>query len=102
RRRRPRDGGARDRAAARARLRRSVRPMKHPMRGSPIVALFAAVLVAVAVMGSRDAAAQSVEVAAAAPANAKAIPDRPRVGLVLSGGGARGGAHLGVLKVLEE
>lgn len=27
---------------------------------------------------------------------------RPRVGLVLSGGGARGGAHLGVLKVLEE
>lgn len=27
---------------------------------------------------------------------------RPRIGLVLSGGGARGGAHLGVLKVLEE
>jgi NTE family protein len=26
----------------------------------------------------------------------------PRVGLVLSGGGARGGAHLGVLKVLED
>jgi NTE family protein len=26
---------------------------------------------------------------------------RPRVGLVLSGGGARGGAHVGVLKVLE-
>ena len=29
-------------------------------------------------------------------------PRRPRVGLVLSGGGARGGAHIGVLKVLEE
>ncbi|MFM0740837.1 patatin-like phospholipase family protein [Paraburkholderia xenovorans] len=29
-------------------------------------------------------------------------PDRPPVGLVLSGGGARGYAHLGVLKVLEE
>jgi NTE family protein len=28
--------------------------------------------------------------------------DRPRVGLVLSGGGAKGGAHVGVLKVLEE
>jgi NTE family protein len=28
--------------------------------------------------------------------------DRPRVGLVLSGGGARGAAHVGVLKVLEE
>src|SRR5689334_10113522 len=27
---------------------------------------------------------------------------RPRVGLVLAGGGARGGAHIGVLKVLEE
>jgi len=29
-------------------------------------------------------------------------PTRPRIGLVLSGGGARGFAHLGVLKVLEE
>jgi NTE family protein len=28
--------------------------------------------------------------------------DRPRIGLVLSGGGARGAAHIGVLKVLEE
>jgi NTE family protein len=27
---------------------------------------------------------------------------RPRIGLVLGGGGARGGAHVGVLKVLEE
>ena len=27
---------------------------------------------------------------------------RPKIGLVLSGGGARGAAHLGVLKVLEE
>jgi len=30
------------------------------------------------------------------------LPDRPRVGLVLSGGGARGAAHVGVLKVIEE
>jgi NTE family protein len=29
-------------------------------------------------------------------------PSRPRIGLVLSGGGARGAAHIGVLKVLEE
>ncbi|HEX5163424.1 MAG TPA: patatin-like phospholipase family protein [Steroidobacteraceae bacterium] len=29
-------------------------------------------------------------------------PARPRIGLVLSGGGARGAAHIGVLKVLEE
>ena len=27
---------------------------------------------------------------------------RPRIGLVLAGGGAKGGAHVGVLKVLEE
>src|SRR5262249_15143391 len=27
---------------------------------------------------------------------------RPRIGLVLSGGGARGAAHVGVLKVLED
>lgn len=29
-------------------------------------------------------------------------PDRPRIGLCLAGGGARGGAHVGVLQVLEE
>jgi NTE family protein len=33
---------------------------------------------------------------------AAAATDRPRVGLVLAGGGAKGGAHVGVLKVLEE
>jgi NTE family protein len=43
--------------------------------------------------------------AGAAPAQqAPAANDtgRPRIGLVLSGGGARGAAHIGVLKVLEE
>jgi NTE family protein len=33
---------------------------------------------------------------------APGLGERPRIGLVLSGGGARGGAHLGVLKVLQE
>jgi len=28
--------------------------------------------------------------------------ERPKIGLVLSGGGAKGAAHIGVLKVLEE
>jgi NTE family protein len=37
-----------------------------------------------------------------APAAAPAERPRPRVGLVLSGGGARGFAHIGVLRVLEE
>ena len=32
----------------------------------------------------------------------QAAGPRPRIGLVLGGGGARGGAHLGVLEVLEE
>ncbi|HEX4943535.1 MAG TPA: patatin-like phospholipase family protein [Usitatibacteraceae bacterium] len=43
--------------------------------------------------------------AVAAPAESLAqagAPVRPKVGLVLGGGGARGGAHLGVLEVLEE
>jgi NTE family protein len=31
-----------------------------------------------------------------------AAPHRPRIGLVLGGGGARGAAHIGVIKVLEE
>lgn len=35
-------------------------------------------------------------------ARADAPPQRPRIGLVLSGGGARGLAHIGVLKVLRE
>ncbi|HEY8538872.1 MAG TPA: patatin-like phospholipase family protein [Steroidobacteraceae bacterium] len=33
---------------------------------------------------------------------AEAQQDRPRIGLVLSGGGARGAAHVGVLRVIEE
>jgi len=36
------------------------------------------------------------------PAGAADSPSRPRVGLVLAGGGAKGGAHVGVIKVLEE
>ncbi|HEX4858689.1 MAG TPA: patatin-like phospholipase family protein [Usitatibacteraceae bacterium] len=39
---------------------------------------------------------------AAQPAGAGPSPPRPKVGLVLSGGGARGAAHIGVIKVLEE
>jgi NTE family protein len=36
------------------------------------------------------------------PALSAADPGRPRIGLVLAGGGAKGGAHVGVLKVLEQ
>ncbi len=40
--------------------------------------------------------------ALAAPAEAPGTDRRPKVGLVLSGGGAKGIAHVGVIKVLEE
>ncbi|MCL4721198.1 MAG: patatin-like phospholipase family protein, partial [Gammaproteobacteria bacterium] len=33
---------------------------------------------------------------------APTAPDRPRIGLVLGGGGAKGAAHIGVLRVLDE
>ncbi len=36
------------------------------------------------------------------PQPAPVAPARPRIGLVLGGGGAKGGAHIGVIKVLEE
>ena len=36
------------------------------------------------------------------PATQGPAADRPQVGLALSGGGARGGAHIGVLRALEE
>ena len=38
----------------------------------------------------------------AADAQEADAPRRPRIGLVLGGGGAKGAAHIGVLKVLEE
>jgi len=42
------------------------------------------------------------DVIAADPSSARAASAAPRIGLALSGGGARGLAHAGVLKVLEE
>ena len=39
---------------------------------------------------------------APAPGPAATPAKRPRIGLVLAGGGAKGGAHVGVLKVLEQ
>ena len=40
--------------------------------------------------------------AGAGEPEAATAPSRPRIGLVLSGGGARGAAHVGVLKLLDE
>ncbi|MBL8197649.1 MAG: patatin-like phospholipase family protein, partial [Chromatiales bacterium] len=46
-----------------------------------------------------QATAQEAAVASAADAPP---PPRPRIGLVLGGGGAKGAAHIGVLRVLDE
>ena len=60
-------------------------------------ALAVALLVLATAGGSDTAGAQTAD-AGLRPA----APSRPRVGLVLAGGGAKGGAHVGVLKVLEQ
>jgi len=78
-----------------------------------LVVAAAAVFVAVAIAGPRAARADGAADAAPLPAGAEtAAPQsatsatearrRPRIGVVLSGGGARGLTHIGVLKVLEE
>ncbi|MEJ2515639.1 MAG: patatin-like phospholipase family protein [Gammaproteobacteria bacterium] len=60
------------------------------------------------ILGQRPAVAVWVACLCCAATGAQAAlvsrgdADRPRVGLVLAGGGAKGGAHIGVLKVLEE
>lgn len=64
----------------------------------------AAVLAAVCVIPATATAQDPSPVAqpsVTAPAEGQP-PGRPRIGLVLAGGGAKGGAHVGVLKVLEE
>jgi len=47
-------------------------------------------------------AAANARAAVDSPDQAGPAAARPRVGLVLSGGGARGAAHVGVLKILEQ
>ena len=54
----------------------------------------AALLVMSRVAGAQDTAADGAAV--------RAVPGRPRIGLVLSGGGARGATHIGVLKMLDQ
>jgi NTE family protein len=68
------------------------RPQPASRRGAALLAAFAAALAAVPV------AAHAAEVPAAAVAGAS----RPRIGLVLGGGGAKGSAHVGVITMLED
>src|SRR5262245_17811640 len=64
----------------------------------PLTALVLALIVTTAASAAASEAANS---SANSSTNAAATA-RPRIGLVLSGGGARGAAHIGVLKVLDE
>lgn len=63
---------------------------------------FGALRLLLAVQCLAFAAAAQALAAGDPPAEAQPPAARPRVGLVLSGGGARGAAHVGVLKVLEQ
>ncbi len=64
----------------------------------------AAVLVATCILPAIATAQNPPPVArpTVSETSAGPAPGRPRIGLVLAGGGAKGGAHVGVLKVLEE
>ena len=87
---------------------RRLAPMGSPVLGSWAVAL--ALIAAGAPAAAKPlpqadgpATAESPAMSARpAPPQPRAAVARPRVGLVLSGGGARGFAHIGVLRVLEE
>jgi NTE family protein len=67
-----------------------------PRAVRPRLGVFGYIFTGLWLVGWSIANAQSAADPAAPP------PHRPRVGLVLSGGGARGAAHVGVLKVLEQ
>ncbi|MCC6631359.1 MAG: patatin-like phospholipase family protein [Gammaproteobacteria bacterium] len=67
-----------------------------PIAPAPGRAVLACLLGGLLACGARPAASQEP----GAIAN-DSRPARPRIGLVLSGGGARGAAHVGVLKTLE-
>lgn len=56
----------------------------------------------VAIVAALAAACQVAAIARAAPAGTSETSRRPLTALVLSGGGARGAAHLGVIEVLDE
>jgi len=102
--------GAADKEDAMSRQRSSLRV------GSRRLLIYLATLVAAGAVaqesgtqsrGGRPFApgATSTQVSPAVPPQAavtSAPSKRPRVALALAGGGARGGAHIGVLKVLEE
>jgi NTE family protein len=65
-------------------------------------AVFIAVLMASSAGAQTAPSTDTPPKSAGQPSAAATVPAQPRIGLALSGGGARGIAHVGVLKVLEE
>ena len=74
--------------------------LRTPLLAFVIAALALTALIAPAV-GRAQAGSTRID-ATPDPRSAPEPPRRPRIGVVLSGGGARGLTHIGVLKVLEE
>ncbi len=68
----------------------------------PLALTMWALVVAPAALAQNAPAPATPAAGAATVAAAAAPPARPKIGLVLSGGGARGLAHVGVLKVLQQ
>ena len=80
-----------------------VHRLQSPSRPAwPRCALLACVGFACMAPGLSAQAAAMETAVQGAPVQAAAEPARPRIGLVLSGGGARGAAHVGVIRMLEE
>src|SRR5579872_3447534 len=71
-------------------------PVISPRAVRPRLGVLSRIFAGLWLVGWSIANAQSAADPVAPPSH------RPRIGLVLSGGGARGAAHVGVLKVLEE
>ena len=84
----------------------SVSFLLHPgpaSRRGPRFVVVASFLVALLLAANlAPAHAEEASTPGAAPQGTVRPSPRPRIGLVLAGGGAKGGAHVGVLKVLEE
>ncbi|GAO03533.1 putative NTE family protein YlbK [Anaeromyxobacter sp. PSR-1] len=85
-------------------MRGGVPRQNRPMRRTPFAPLAAAALAALAGCRATAPVAPAAPVPAApVPAPAPPAPVRePRVALVLGGGAARGFAHIGVIRVLEQ
>jgi len=77
---------------------------RHAIAAASLISGIAGSAIAQAPPATQHTPAPTVQVAPtqASPASMQPSPPRPRIGLALSGGGARGVAHVGVLKALEE